>query len=123
MQFITATTKTQEEASRERASGAGGSLSLDNPSRGRPTLSNEQAEKQAARMSERDGAGSGANQGEKPERTLAAVRSPSADRTNGVAGAILPVVEEAGEAGSTSGRSRDESTLATQLDEKDNHVQ
>jgi 1-phosphatidylinositol-4-phosphate 5-kinase len=123
MRFIIATTKTQEEVNRERVSGAGGSLSIDNPSRGRPVLPNEQVEKQAARMSEKDGAGSGDNQGEKPERTLAAVRSPSAERTNGVTGAILPVVEEAGEAGSTSGRSRDESTLATQRDEKDTHVQ
>ena len=40
-----------------------------------------------------------------PTRTMAAVRSPSAERTNGAQGTILPVVEEAGE-GSPGGRSR-----------------
>ena len=40
-----------------------------------------------------------------PERTLATKRSPSAERTHGSAGTTLPVVEEAGEAGSTGGRS------------------
>lgn len=34
------------------------------------------------------------------DRTLAAMRSPSADRTNGVPGATLPVVDEDGEANS-----------------------
>ena len=64
----------------------------------------EKAERQA-RKPDKDAV----PESEKPERTLTAVRSPSAERTNGIAGATLPVVEEAGEAGSTSGRSRDES--------------
>lgn len=38
-------------------------------------------------------------------RSFGTVRSPSAERTGGAAGTILPVVEEAGE-GSNSGRSR-----------------
>lgn len=38
-------------------------------------------------------------------RTIMTVRSPSAERTNGLQGQILPVVEEMGEASSTGGRS------------------
>ncbi|KAF7876729.1 hypothetical protein EAF04_001813 [Stromatinia cepivora] len=38
-------------------------------------------------------------------RTVSTVRSPSAERTNGLQGQILPVVEEMGEASSTGGRS------------------
>jgi 1-phosphatidylinositol-4-phosphate 5-kinase len=47
----------------------------------------------------------GANEQAVPEHTLGTVRSPSADRSLGQAGPTLPVVEEAGEAGSTGGRS------------------
>lgn len=39
-------------------------------------------------------------------RYLSTARSPSAERTGGVSGSILPVVEEVGEAGSTGGRSQ-----------------
>lgn len=53
---------------------------------------------------------------DRPERTLLALRSPSAERTNGVNGAILPVVEEAGEASSTGGRSNQ--TADGEFDEK-----
>ncbi|ATZ47182.1 Bcmss4 [Botrytis cinerea B05.10] len=38
-------------------------------------------------------------------RTVSTIRSPSAERTNGLQGQILPVVEEMGEASSTGGRS------------------
>ncbi|KAF8855443.1 SAICAR synthase-like protein [Acephala macrosclerotiorum] len=38
-------------------------------------------------------------------RTITTVRSPSAERTNGLQGQTLPVVEEMGEASSTGGRS------------------
>lgn len=38
-------------------------------------------------------------------RTVTTIRSPSAERTNGLQGQILPVVEEMGEASSTGGRS------------------
>lgn len=55
----------------------------------------ERAEKQA-RMSEEHGA----TEDERKDRTLSAKRSGSADRTNGVAGATLPVVEEDREASS-----------------------
>ena len=60
----------------------------------------DRAERQA-RKSERHGA----NEDETPDRMIASIRSPSAERSGGAAGATLPVVEEAGEAGSTSGRS------------------
>lgn len=47
----------------------------------------------------------GRSEEETPERVLATARSPSAERSGGVAGTTLPVVEEAGEAASTGGRS------------------
>ena len=40
----------------------------------------------------------GASEDPTQDRTLSAMRSPSIDRSNGVSGAILPVVEEDGEA-------------------------
>lgn len=123
IRFITGTTKTQEEAERERLSGDPG-LSLETQrlsghlSRSSTDRVMEKAEKQA-RKSEKDGAG----ESERPDRTLSAVRSPSADRSNGVTGATLPVVEEAGEAGSTSGRSREESVAAGEerVRDRDSH--
>jgi 1-phosphatidylinositol-4-phosphate 5-kinase len=56
---------------------------------------------------------------EPPERTFGTVRSPSAERTLGSAGATLPIVEEAGEAGSTGGRSRRSGNSSQQINEKD----
>jgi 1-phosphatidylinositol-4-phosphate 5-kinase len=49
---------------------------------------------------------SGGNEGDRPTKSLGAVGSPSAERTGGAAGAVLPVVEEAGEGSSTGARSR-----------------
>jgi hypothetical protein len=60
----------------------------------------EKAQKQADK-SERKGA----NEQAIPERTLGTTRGSSAERTHGQAGSTLPVVEEAGEAASTGGRS------------------
>ena len=40
-----------------------------------------------------------------PDRTLGTMRSSSPERSHGQTGSTLPVVEEAGEAGSTGGRS------------------
>ncbi|RPA89261.1 SAICAR synthase-like protein [Choiromyces venosus 120613-1] len=48
----------------------------------------------------------GVNEGDRPSRSLGTVRSPSAERTGGATGAVLPVVEEAGEGSSTGARSR-----------------
>lgn len=47
----------------------------------------------------------GRREDETPERVLATARSPSAERSAGVAGTTLPVVEEVGEAASTRDRS------------------
>jgi 1-phosphatidylinositol-4-phosphate 5-kinase len=48
----------------------------------------------------------GEDERDRPEpRMLSALRSPSAERSNGMQGQILPVVEEMGEASSTGGRS------------------
>lgn len=60
----------------------------------------EKAQKQAEK-SERKGA----NEQAMPDRTLGTMRSSSAERSHGQTGSTLPVVEEAGEAGSTGGRS------------------
>ena len=60
----------------------------------------EKAQKEA-KKSERQGR----NESDTPERVLGAARSPSAERSDGVRGTTLPVVEEAGEAASTGGRS------------------
>ncbi|MCJ1308710.1 Phosphatidylinositol-4-phosphate 5-kinase [Agyrium rufum] len=60
----------------------------------------EKAERQARKTEDQ-----GANEEEQPDRTLSAARSPSAERTNGLAGATLPIVEEAVEGASTGGRS------------------
>jgi hypothetical protein len=73
----------------------------------------EKAQKQADK-SERKGA----NEQAMPERVLGAVRSPSAERTHGQTGSTLPVVEEAGEAGSTGGRSNS-SVGRTAVDERE----
>ena len=54
-------------------------------------------------------------------RTLSTVRSPSAERTGGMQGQTLPVVEELGEASSTggrSGRSRERPSTPTKDDER-----
>jgi 1-phosphatidylinositol-4-phosphate 5-kinase len=67
------------------------------------------AERQAEKSEKRSG-----NEEKTPERTLASVRSPSAERTNGIAGQTLPVVEEAGENSSTGGRSGDEASSSDQ---------
>lgn len=48
-------------------------------------------------------------------RSFGTIRSPSAERTGGATGTVLPVVEEAGE-GSTSGRSRNHSSSGSGSD-------
>ncbi|KAA8913604.1 hypothetical protein FN846DRAFT_771807 [Sphaerosporella brunnea] len=49
-----------------------------------------------------------------PARTIGAVRSPSAERTGGAQGMILPVVEEAGEGSSRNGSSRNGSARSVE---------
>ena len=50
----------------------------------------------------------GAGEDPQRDRTLSAVRSPSADRNGGITGATLPVVEEDGEANSREDSLKDE---------------
>lgn len=73
----------------------------------------EKAQRQAERSERR-----GASEPAMPERHLGAMRSSSAERSHGQAGSTLPVVEEAGEAGSTGGRSGT-SVGGTGAEEKD----
>lgn len=68
----------------------------------------------------------GEHESDRPDpRTIMTVRSPSAERTNGLQGQILPVVEEMGEASSSGGRStrsreRDENGTRPLTPAKDN---
>jgi 1-phosphatidylinositol-4-phosphate 5-kinase len=60
----------------------------------------DKAERQARRTED-----NGAVEDDSHDRILTSIRSPSAERSNGLAGATLPIVEEIGEGGSTGGRS------------------
>ncbi|KAL9111544.1 MAG: hypothetical protein Q9227_004032 [Pyrenula ochraceoflavens] len=120
--FITAVTMTKEEADREQHSKASEkertslgqldgaqsqSFSFEAVRSSGERLSSspvertlEKAQKQAQKTERQ-----GRNEADTPERTLCTARSPSADRSEGMKGTTLPVVEEAGEAASTGGRS------------------
>lgn len=113
IKFITGITKTREEAEREEAEAAAQDAeeSAISPTTGRKRSGSQhlhrtatdntviqRAEAQAAISEEQ-----GAHEDDRPERTLVSVRSPSTER--GVQGTILPIVEEAGEASSTGGKS------------------
>ncbi|KAI9816585.1 MAG: Phosphatidylinositol-4-phosphate 5-kinase [Pycnora praestabilis] len=123
IKFITGITKTREAAqledlSRNQADGSIDSYRNSNQPLQRSSTERVMAiaEKQADKTKRR-----GISEDSQPDRILSAVRSPSAERTNGIAGAILPVVEEAGEAGSTggrSGRSGDESIMNEKVSER-----
>ena len=106
VKFITGITMTKEESDRIAADGIHGLDGSHRQSHSRLSRSStdrvmEKAEKQA-RLAEDQGM---TEEGAPSDRTLSAVRSPSAERTAGVAGATLPIVEEAGEGASTGGRS------------------
>lgn len=86
---------TSLESDRRRS----GSQHLQRTSLNSPTV--QRNENEALKSEKR-----GSDEGDRPEpRTLGAIRSPSAERTNGLQGQTLPVVEEMGEASSTGGRS------------------
>lgn len=113
IKFITGITKTREEAAREEAEAAAREADVTLPVEGGRKRSGSQhlhrtgtentviqrAEAQAIHTEEE-----GAREDERPERTLLSVRSPSAERGGAT---VLPVVEEAGEASSTGGKSGD----------------
>ena len=107
VKFMTGCTMTREEAEKEKQSGdqLDGSIhtnrqSSQHFSRASVEKVLDRAEYQAHKTERH-----GALEDESQDRTLTSVRSPSAERSNGIAGATLPVVEEVGEAGSTGGRS------------------
>ena len=108
IKFMSGLTMTKEEQERQVESGEqldGTSDANPRTSIQRPSISHdnevvEKAEKEAHK-SEQEGAGE-----PQRDRTLSAVRSPSAERGGGIAGATLPVVEEDGEANSQEGSLR-----------------
>ena len=119
--FISGLTKTKEEQEREAHSSeqldssVSGAVPDNTNQRSSFNISRkstdkviEKAEKQARKSEEH-----GATEDERRDRTLSAMRSPSAERTNGVAGATLPVVEEDREASSREESLLDEKQAAT----------
>ena len=121
IKFITGITMTREEAERQSYDQLDGSVnprSSHHLSRTSTDKVMEKAEKQARKTEER-----GASEGDAPSRTISVARSPSAERTNGIGGSTLPVLEEVGEGGSTGERSarsqeRDEIRLVGSDSEK-----
>ena len=97
VKFISGITMTKEEQERQAETGEQLDGSIDTTRQPSVPLSRnsnenkvvEKAEKHAAKT-EREGA----TEEPQRDRTLSAVRSPSADRSSGIAGATLPVVEE-----------------------------
>ena len=108
VKFITGITMPREEAEKQSPDQMNGSVHTHRLSSHQITRSStdrvmEEAEKQAKRTEDQ-----GATENECRDRTLSAARSSSIDRSSGMAGATLPVVEEVGEGASTgdqSGRS------------------
>lgn len=103
VKFISGLTKTKEESEREpkiseqlenstTASRRRASWTVSRKSTDKVV---EKAEKQAINTEKE-----GAQEEPSKDRTLSSMRSPSADRSGGVTGATLPVVEEDGEGGS-----------------------
>lgn len=121
IEFIEGITKSPEEAAREAAEPPRQSLPHANSNRNTTSLDSNrrrsgsqhihrtntsnptiQRNENDAIRSERHGD----DETDRPDpRTLGVVRSPSAERTGGLQGQTLPVVEELGEASSTGGRS------------------
>lgn len=102
VKFISGITMTKEEQERQAQSGDLLDGSIDTHRQSSFPISRqstdkviEKAEKQAHKT-EREGA----TEDPKRDRTLSAVRSPSAERGGGAGGTTLPVVEEDGEAAS-----------------------
>ena len=119
VKFITGVTMTKEESDRLAADGAHGPdgshrQSYSHLSRSSTDRVMEKAEKQARKAEDRGMT----EEGVPADRTLGAVRSPSAERTSGVGGATLPIVEEAGEGASTGGRSGRSGRSHGSLDEE-----
>ena len=98
VKFISGLTMTKEEQDREAESRDQHDGSIDTTRHSRKSSDNkvvQRAEKQAHKTEME-----GAVEEPQHDRTRSAMRSSSAERSQGVQGATLPVVEEAGEAGS-----------------------
>lgn len=102
--FIAGHVKSPEEAAREKATRENSATAeglTDRPGNDVLERTREEAER-----TERYGT----NESDRPNRGLSTVRSSSAERTGGASGAILPVVEEAGEGSSARTRSHRDSS-------------
>ncbi len=135
IEFIEGITKSAEEAAREAENAPQPSIphTNSNPVSNRNTSSLDSGRKRSGSQHMRRSSTSNSviqrnendalrsetgREGDRPEsRTLGAVRSPSAERSGGMQGQILPVVEEMGEASSTGGRSGRSGRSALSVDE------
>lgn len=126
VKFISGLTMTKEEVEREAQAPEqlDGSLDISTNRQASFQFSRtstdkviDKAERQA-HISEKEGAS------EDPvrDRTLGAVRSPSAERSGGITGSTLPVVEEDGEAGSREDSLRDEKAAGVLSDGSNNDL-
>ncbi|RDL33882.1 SAICAR synthase-like protein [Venustampulla echinocandica] len=112
--FIESITKSPEEATREAQSASRPSIlhSNSNPISNRdPNTSLDSGRRSGSQPMNRNeievsNSEKRNDEAERPDpRIISAIRSPSAERTGGLQGQTLPVVEELGEASSTGGRS------------------
>ena len=106
VKFISGLTMTKEEQERDVGSGEqldgsinATALHTNNLSNSRPSYENSAVEKaeKSAMKTEKEGA----TEEPQHDRTLSTMRSPSAERSSGLQGATLPVVEEDGETGTS----------------------
>lgn len=124
IEFIEGITQSPEEAARSAHNAIGSSIphTNSNPVSNRNTTSMESPRRSEMQQVHRNGSTNttilraeqealrqekkGEDEAHRPEpRRIMAVRSPSAERSGGLQGQILPIVEEIGEASSTGGRS------------------
>lgn len=106
VKFITGLTMAKEEVERETQSGdqRDGSMSTNR----QITRSSTDKVVSKAELQAQKTVIHGASEDVPPEKTLSTLRRVSAEKPNGVPGATLPVVEEAGEAGSREDSMRNE---------------
>lgn len=135
IEFIEGITKSAEEAAREAENAPQPSIphTNSNPISNRNTSSLDSGRKRSDSQHIHRGSTSNSviqrnendalrsekgRDGDRPEpRTLSAARSPSAERSGGMQGQILPIVEEMGEASSTGGRSGRSGRSALSVDD------
>jgi 1-phosphatidylinositol-4-phosphate 5-kinase len=117
LNFVTGITMSKEEVERQKQSQEQGEVSMDTfrsshvIPRASVERTMEMAEKQAVKSEK-----SPSRDPEPGENILSTIRAPSTELTNGGGPSALPVVEEAGEAGSTGSRSGRSDVSATHRD-------